>query len=167
MNIAGLCKGSTADSDSVCEGSNPSPAAISAEESKMVLLRGNKFIGFYARVVELADSIDSGSSVQYARAGSSPASRTSSSQAICRLRRAFSFHCKAHRALILLLLASKPNPLRWASVWGRRFAAVLSDLEKISILTAPSKRTRRRSCPFLVDAAGRLPYGPRRGISDH
>ena len=27
MNIAGLCKGSTADSDSVCEGSNPSPAA--------------------------------------------------------------------------------------------------------------------------------------------
>ena len=25
--IAGLCKGSTADSDSVCEGSNPSPAA--------------------------------------------------------------------------------------------------------------------------------------------
>ena len=27
-NTAGLCKGSTADSDSVCEGSNPSPAAI-------------------------------------------------------------------------------------------------------------------------------------------
>ena len=25
--IAGLCKGSTTDSDSVCEGSNPSPAA--------------------------------------------------------------------------------------------------------------------------------------------
>ena len=30
-----------------------------------------------ARVVELADSLDSGSSVHYARAGSSPASRTS------------------------------------------------------------------------------------------
>ena len=29
-----------------------------------------------ARVVELADSLDSGSSVQYGRAGSSPASRT-------------------------------------------------------------------------------------------
>ena len=28
QNIAGLCKGSTADSDSVCEGSNPSPAAM-------------------------------------------------------------------------------------------------------------------------------------------
>ena len=26
-SLAGLCKGSTADSDSVCEGSNPSPAA--------------------------------------------------------------------------------------------------------------------------------------------
>ena len=26
-DTAGLCKGSTADSDSVCEGSNPSPAA--------------------------------------------------------------------------------------------------------------------------------------------
>ena len=27
MRLAGLCNGSTADSDSVCEGSNPSPAA--------------------------------------------------------------------------------------------------------------------------------------------
>ena len=34
--------------------------------------------GINARVVELADSLDSGSSVQYARAGSSPASRTMS-----------------------------------------------------------------------------------------
>ena len=32
--------------------------------------------GPHARVVELADSLDSGSSVHYARAGSSPASRT-------------------------------------------------------------------------------------------
>ena len=30
MLLAGLCKGSTADSDSVCEGSNPSPAATSS-----------------------------------------------------------------------------------------------------------------------------------------
>ena len=36
--------------------------------------REQKFI--YARVVELADSLDSGSSVHYGRAGSSPASRT-------------------------------------------------------------------------------------------
>ena len=33
----------------------------------------------YARVVELADSLDSGSSAHYGRAGSSPASRTISS----------------------------------------------------------------------------------------
>ena len=37
--------------------------------------RGFNFIR-YARVVELADSLDSGSSVHYGRAGSSPASRT-------------------------------------------------------------------------------------------
>ena len=36
---------------------------------------------------------------------------SSSSQATYRLRRAFSFYYKAHRALILLLLASKPDPL--------------------------------------------------------
>ena len=45
------------------------------------------------------------------RAGSTPASRTSSSQATYRLRRVFSFYCKAHRALILLRLASKSQPL--------------------------------------------------------
>ena len=33
-NTAGLCKGSTADSDSVCEGSNPSPAASKRSETK-------------------------------------------------------------------------------------------------------------------------------------
>ena len=32
-NTAGLCKGSTADSDSVCEGSNPSPAASNRPET--------------------------------------------------------------------------------------------------------------------------------------
>lgn len=34
------------------------------------------YLSYRARVVELADSLDSGSSVHYARAGSSPASRT-------------------------------------------------------------------------------------------
>ena len=42
---------------------------------------------------------------------------SSSSQATYRLRRAFLFHCKAHRALILLLLASNRDPLRWARGW--------------------------------------------------
>ena len=73
MNTAGLCKGSTADSDSVCEGSNPSPAAIFHRGRDLYFLCGKVQ---YARVVELADSLDSGSSVHYARAGSSPASRT-------------------------------------------------------------------------------------------
>ena len=46
---------------------------------KKVLTNKNvrdNIIELHARVVELADSLDSGSSVQYARAGSSPASRT-------------------------------------------------------------------------------------------
>ena len=53
------------------------------------------------------------------RTGSSPVTGTSSSQAPYRLRRVFSFYSKTHRALILLLLASKSNPLRWASIWFR------------------------------------------------
>ena len=39
-------------------------------------VRSRKGHLLYARVVELADSLDSGSSVHYGRAGSSPASRT-------------------------------------------------------------------------------------------
>ena len=42
-------------------------------------------------------------------------SPSSPPQATYRLRRAFSFHCKAHRALILLLLATKPDPLSLGS----------------------------------------------------
>ena len=48
----------------------PSLAPVFSPESEKKL--------YYARVVELADSLDSGSSVHYARAGSSPASRTTS-----------------------------------------------------------------------------------------
>ena len=46
---------------------------------------------------------------------------------------------QTHRALILLLLASKPEPLPLAPVWVRRFAAVLFSME-MSILTVPSKK---------------------------
>ena len=69
---------------------------------------GEKKKNGYARVVELADSLDSGSSVHYARAGSSPASRTTSEQALYRLLRLF---YKSQSALTPLLLLSKPNPL--------------------------------------------------------
>ena len=44
------------------------------------------------------------------RPSSLPSISASSSQATYRLRRVFSFHCKAHRALILPLLAPKPRP---------------------------------------------------------
>ena len=45
-NIAGLCNGSTADSDSVCEGSNPSPAAKQAARPKgrAVLFCGENWV---------------------------------------------------------------------------------------------------------------------------
>ena len=95
------------------------------------------------------------------RAGSTPASRTSSSQASYRLRRAFSFHCKAHRALILLLLASKPQPLCWVAVWVRRFAAVSSAksaLRPRSFLPLPEKNVIRplpcSSFPTATRCAG-------------
>ncbi len=45
------------------------------------------------------------------RTGSSPVTGTSSSQAIWRLRRVFSFYSKTHRALTPLLLLSKSQPL--------------------------------------------------------
>ena len=50
-NIAGLCNGSTADSDSVCEGSNPSPAAMLSDQNRythLKPLRNQGFQRFYA-----------------------------------------------------------------------------------------------------------------------
>ena len=44
---------------------------------------GNQGKTKYARVVELVDSLDSGSSVHCGRAGSSPASRTKRNPGIC------------------------------------------------------------------------------------
>ena len=49
--IAGLCNGSTPDSDSVCEGSNPSPAAILSDQNRcthLKPLRNQGFQHFYA-----------------------------------------------------------------------------------------------------------------------
>ena len=57
--------------------------------------------------------------------GSNPFSRTNSSQATYRLRRAFSFHCKAHRALIETAPRLQTEPayagLRFGPVAARRF----------------------------------------------
>ena len=95
------------------------------------------------------------------RAVSFSATKDSSSQASYRLRRAFSFHCKAHRALILLLLASKPQPLCWVAVWVRRFAAVSpakSALRPRSFLPLPEKNVIRplpcSSFPTATRCAG-------------
>ena len=61
---------------------------------------GNQGKTKYARVVELVDSLDSGSSVHCGRAGSSPASRTKKSTEIERFRCFFLTFC-------LLLLTSR------------------------------------------------------------
>ena len=47
---------------------------------------------------------------------------------------------KSQSALILLLLLSKSQPLRWVAIWFRRFAAFLLYFEKISILTVLYKQ---------------------------
>ena len=66
--------------------------------------------------MELADMRDLGSRAER-RAGSTPVTRTTSSQASYRLRRFFMLCIKSHLALTPLLLLSKSNPLRWASIW--------------------------------------------------
>ena len=63
----------------------------------------------HARVVELADSLDSGSSVQYARAGSSPASRTKRSQALSGL----GFFCFQETTVAQGLETPAPSLLRF------------------------------------------------------
>ena len=66
---------------------------------------------------------------------------TSSSQATYHLRRAFSFHCKAYRSLILPLLSFKPDPLRWAPAWGRPVGGCFCPRKNIGF-----------DCPFHVVA---------------
>lgn len=87
---------------------------------------------------------------------------SSSSQAAYRLRRAFSFHCKTHRALILLLLASKPNPLplSFGLVLPLRGAFIAH--MKISVLTAlyTSEQSQLCSGVFMSAAKRRHPPTP-------
>ena len=58
----------------------------------------------------MADSLDSGSSVHYVRAGSSPASRTTSSRTSYRSRRRFLFQSKRRLSFTPSLLLSKSKP---------------------------------------------------------
>ena len=58
-NIAGLCNGSTADSDSVCEGSNPSPAARESPEAARLRDFSSAFYPLLYPLTVLSFSIDS------------------------------------------------------------------------------------------------------------
>ena len=58
-NIAGLCNGSTADSDSVCEGSNPSPAASESPEAARLRDFSFAFYPLLYPLTVLSFSIDS------------------------------------------------------------------------------------------------------------
>ena len=65
--------------------------------------------------------------------GSNPSGRTSSSQAVYRLRRVFSFQDKTHRVLILLLLASNREPSEagrgWRAAAARRSYPPLKNID--------------------------------------
>ena len=82
------------------------------------------------------------------RAGSSPATGTTSPRTSYRSRRLF---CKSHLSLILSRLLSKSNPLRWASIWffGADLNAAASILLRCSKIKAPAK-----AGAFILGAAG-------------
>ena len=103
----------------------------------------------YARVVELADSLDSGSSVHYARAGSSPASRTTSEQSpLC----SGVFLClrqKRRHPPAPLLLLSNCDPLRWARSWVS--FPVVASVTSLALTFIHSEKSQAAlvSLPFL------------------
>ena len=72
--------------------------------------------------------------------GSSPISSSSSSQATYRLRRAFSFHYKAHRALIEAAPRFQTEPASLGFGLGPPLRGGFVFPWKISILTVPSKK---------------------------
>ena len=86
-----------------------------------------------ARVVELADSLDSGSSVHYARAGSSPASRTIKKSLKACAFKDFFFSSKVLTPILTLYVFVNHE-------WSRRDLAALSVFggdEAIFTLSAP------------------------------
>lgn len=72
--------------------------------------------------------------------------KPSSSQAICRLRRAFLSHCKTHRVLVLLLLAFAKShaQLQAPSQQLAVAATFLRDTAEISFLTVLCKSKRKQ-----------------------
>ena len=81
-----LCKGSTTDSDSVCEGSNPSSPTSMAAATAWLLPFFRGVAQLVARLVRDEEAV-----------GSNPATPTTSPQASYRLRRLFYRICKSRR----------------------------------------------------------------------
>ena len=119
----------------------------------------------YARVVELADSLDSGSSVHYARAGSSPASRTTSEQAIEACSDFFSFKGQPREIPAAVLIhtiytffskyrqGGGANSLRFPAAPGPGIFRSMTTLPPLAITL----------CPALCSPASpRRPLEPRR-----
>ncbi len=90
--------------------------------------------------------------------GSNPSVSTTSSQALYRLRRLFMLCIKSHLALTPLLLLSKSNPLRWASIWffGQGLLFILKALgfesEVACLRLAKSRLRRLLACTASADA---------------
>ena len=107
------------------------------------------------------------------RVGSSPTTGTSSSQASYRLRRVFHFIAKLIARLFCCSSLPNRTRCRWAPVWGRRFAAVLSILRSkvrfaLASFYAQGKKDIIRPLPYFPfptatrcagPAVGRQPSG--------
>ena len=82
--------------------------------------------------------------------GSSPTTGTTSPRTSYRSRRLF---CKSHLSLILSRLLSKPNPLRWASIW----VPLTETADSVSPLIPKRKDFLSKVLSFWVSSAlGRL-----------
>ena len=96
-------------------------------------------------MTELADVQDLGSCAAR-RVGSTPTTRTSSSQATYRLRRVFHFIAKLIARSFCYSSLPNRTRCRWAPIWVRRFAADLSRYGEISSLTVPSTSEQSPLC---------------------
>ena len=94
----------------------------------------NKYLT-HAGVRELVDVLDSKSSAAR-RAGSSPATGTTSSRTSYRSRRRFLFQSKRRLSFTPSLLLSNCAPLRWARSWFPKCArvSILSTRPKTAVL---------------------------------
>ena len=132
----------------------------------------------YARVVELADSLDSGSSVHYGRAGSSPASRTKKERHLLEAGVLLFWVPPSKGRLlptVIEMLGRSEFALRRGFVCGktlvrRKCAAgqkagltvllLLSQSLKISILTAPCIVGAKLALLRLLFSCGAKRYSP-------